>query len=180
MSSDVATPAGLSPPLWGLTQFFQSGDIHGRSIADVAGAMYREGYDFGHFVGSGIPVLLVEAVVRTGWVLRRLNDGAKFQESLPTASEPRLRTMLLLAHGVASGVNAGKITVTRNPLALNYPQWLACIRYLLPHLTWMTSGKHRARGAFIQGKLDERWSEINGGFETVWRERFPDSPIVVL
>ena len=88
--------------------------------------------------------------------------------------------MLLLAHGVASGVNAGKIAVTRNPLALNYPQWLACIRYLLPHLTWMTSGKAQAEGRFIQAKLDAGWSELNITFEALWEECFPASPSISL
>jgi len=40
--------------------------------------------------------------------------------------------MLLMAHGIATLGNMGKITLMPgNPLAINYAQWMALIRYLV-------------------------------------------------
>jgi hypothetical protein len=45
--------------------------------------------------------------------------------------------MALIAHGIATGANAGKIAISHgNPLTLNYPQWIFFIKSLL---SWMSA-----------------------------------------
>ena len=109
--SDVATPAGLPPPLFGLLQFFQQGGIGKHSIADVARAMYRSGYDFRHFLAGGISVAIVEVFVRTAWTVRELSEGKKLIDALPVGGV-RLRSSLFLSHSVVTAINAGKVAVT--------------------------------------------------------------------
>ena len=107
------------------------------NIAEAARAMYRSGYDFRHFLAGGTCAALIEVIVRTSWIVREVAEGRTFTEALPVASNPRLRTSLLLAHAVAAAVNAGKVAITQNPLALNWAQWLAFFRYLVPQVHWL-------------------------------------------
>jgi hypothetical protein len=89
--SDVATKAGLSPPLFGLLQFLQQGGMGDHSVADIARAMYRSDYDFRHFLAGGASVAIIEVFVRTAWTVRELSEGKKITEAVPVAS-PRLRS----------------------------------------------------------------------------------------
>lgn len=180
MLSDVATPAGLPPPLFVLSQFIQSGQIAGHSVADIARAMYRSGYDFRHFLAGGLCVALSELVVRLAWVVRELSEGSGLVAAMPVASTPRLRSSLLLAHGVAAAVNAGKIAVTQNPLALNWAQWLALFRYLLPQMHWLLVEKPHQRQVFIQDRLDLKWAQFSSELSETWKLTFRDEAIAVL
>lgn len=180
MLSDVATPAGLPPPLFVLSQFIQSGQIAGHSVADIARAMYRSGYDFRHFLAGGLCVALSELVVRLAWIVRELGEGSGLVAAMPVASKPRLRSSLLLAHGIAAAVNAGKVAVTQNPLALNWAQWLALFRYLLPQMHWLLVEKQHQRQAFIQDRLDLAWAQFSSELSETWRLTFRDEPIAVL
>jgi hypothetical protein len=180
MLSDAATPAGLPPPLFVLSQFIQSGQIAGHSVADIARAMYRSGYDFRHFLAGGLCVTLSEFVVRLAWIVRELSEGSSLVAAMPVASKPRLRSSLLLAHGVAAAVNAGKIAVTQNPLALNWAQWLALFRYLLPQLHWLIVEKQHQRKVFIENCLDVTWMQFSSELSETWKVTFGDGPVAVL
>jgi len=169
MASDVATPAGLPPPFFGLLQFLQAGDIEGRTVAEITRIMYREGYDFRHFLAGGVCVTLIEAIVRIAWLVRELQEGRSLMEALPVGDNPRLRTGLLLAHAIAAAVNAGKVAVTKNPLSVSWAQWLAFFGYLLPQMQWLLAGKEHERRAFVEGKLDDGWRELHVAFTADFR-----------
>jgi hypothetical protein len=169
MISDVATPAGLPPPLFALLQFLQFGDIKGRTIADLSRAMYRSGYDFRHFFAGGVCVALIEVIVRVAWFARELHDGKSLMEALPVGNKPRLQTGLFLAHATAAAVNAGKVAITNNPLSVSWAQWLAFFRYLLPQAHWVLAGQENARHQFVQGKIDENWRQIAEAFAADYR-----------
>ena len=160
MLSDVSTAAGLPPPLFALSQFFQFGDIGGHNIAEIARAMYRSGYDLRHFMAGGTCVALIEVIVRTSWLAREMAEGRTLADALPVANKPRLRTGLLLAHSVAAAINAGKVAITQNPLALNWAQWLAFFRYIVPQVHWLLVEQSKQRDAFIRGQLDHDWTKI--------------------
>jgi hypothetical protein len=180
MLSDVATPAGLPPPLFVLSQFIQSGEIGGHNVADIARAMYRSNYDFRHFLAGGLCVGLAEVIVRLAWIVRELGEGKSLKEAMPDASKPRLRSGLLLAHSVGAAVNAGKIAITQNPLALNWAQWLALFRYLVPQMHWLLVEKQNKREVFIQKQLDASWAQFSSELSETWRLTFSDEPIAVL
>ncbi len=169
--SDVATKAGLPPPLFGLLQFLQRGGIRDHSIADIAREMYRSGYDFRHFLAGGASVAIIEVFVRTAWTVRELSEGKKLTEALPVAS-PRLRSSLFLSHSVATAVNAGKVTITQNPLSINWAQWMAFFRYLIPQMHWLLIAREGARAAFVQEKLDELWKQLDAELAITWSNIF--------
>jgi hypothetical protein len=171
MLSDVATPAGLPPPLFGLLQFFQQGGVGDHSVADVARAMYRSGYDFRHYLAGGVTVAIVEVFVRTAWTVRELSEGKTLIDALPVANR-RLQSGLFLSHSVAAAVNAGKVAVTQNPLSVNLAQWQIFFLYALPQLHWLLVGRESAQGAFIREKLDASWTQLDAGLGSVWADTF--------
>jgi hypothetical protein len=147
---------------------------------NLARAMYRSGYDFRHFLAGGLCVGLAEVIVRLAWIARELGEGNTLAGAMPVASKPRLRSGLLLAHGVGAAVNAGKIAITQNPLALNWAQWLALFRYLLPQMHWLLVEKQGQREAFVQRQLDMSWAEFSTELSETWRMTFSDEPVAVL
>lgn len=155
LASDVATPAGLPAPLMPLLSFLQCGKIggHEHSIADVARAMYGKGYDFRHFMSASIPVMVSEIIVRLGYFIRQMQSGKSLSEAIPNASSVKLRRQLLIAHSVATLVNAGKVYVTQNPLAISWPQALAFLRYVAPELMYLVYGQEAARSKILEEKI---------------------------
>ena len=152
LASDVTTARGLPVPLMPLLQFIQKGSFgaQGYTVADVSRQMYRSGYDLRHGVAMALPVLLTEVLVRTFYLFEQLRAGKTLKEALPL-NQPKLRRMLLIAHGVAAAGNAGKVILTRNPLAINAPQWVALADYAIPEATWQLWGKNQA----VQRLIDE-------------------------
>ena len=135
LKSDVTTSMGLPAPLMGLFNLFQFGSIgeEEQTIADIVQGMYFEGYDFIHFCSLSVPMMLVEVIVRIGYSIKRIKEGHSVKESIPFSlnreKHPKLATMLFIGHSGATAANAGKIYFTKNPLAINYPQWVAFAKY---------------------------------------------------
>ncbi|MGO8739709.1 hypothetical protein [Rhodoblastus sp.] len=171
MLSDVATKAGLPPPLFGLLQFLQMGGIGDHSIADIARGMYRRGYDLRHFLAGGVTVMIVEVFVRTAWTVRELSEGKSLMDALPVSSR-RLQSGLFLSHTVATAINAGKVAVMQNPLSLNWAQWLMFFRYVLPQAHWLLVGRPEAKAAFVREKLEASWGGLDADLTTVWADAF--------
>ena len=141
--SDVATPMGLPAPFMTLIQAINVGSIgeKGSTLGEVARWMYLNGYDFRHFLVSGLTPAVIEIILRAYLMLRHYSEQGNVPLNL--ASYPKYRTMLLFAHGIATLGNAGKITLLQgNPLAVNYAEWLAFIRYLVPSLKYWLFDQH--------------------------------------
>lgn len=164
--SDITTSMGLPAPLMGLFNLFQFGSIgeENQTIAEIVQGMYYEGFDFIHFCSQSIPVMLIEVIVRIAYAFKRVKEGNKISDSIPVSlnreKHPKLCTMLFIAHSGATAVNAGKVFFTKNPLAINYPEWLAFAKYSYKQLKWVLIEKPAAREAYVNGKLDEEWKEV--------------------
>lgn len=167
LASDIATPAGLPAPLMQLLLFFQFGKIgnHSYTIGEVARQMYRSGYDFRHFMASSIPVMITEVIIRLGYFIRSIQDGKTLAEAIPLASSIKLRRQLLIAHSVATLINAGKVYVTHNPLAISWAQVLAFLRYIMPELAFLLHGKEVARSKMVEKQILNEYHSINTGFD---------------
>ncbi|GGS43527.1 hypothetical protein [Deinococcus knuensis] len=174
--SDVNTPAGLPAPLMGLSQFMQFGQLTDKNlnVAELTRLMYRDGYDFRHFLATTIPVLLIEVLVRVAFLARQLALGKSFKEAFPHAGQPKLRTMLVVAHGTAAGINAGKIAVSRNPLSFSMAQWAAFGRYLLPELKLRLVDLPRRSDLAVQDLIDRNWVDLQADLETLWAQTGPN------
>ncbi len=172
----AAQPMGLPVPLMGLFNLLQFGTIgeEEQTIAEIVQGMYFEGYDFIHFCSMSLPVMLTEVIVRIGYAYKRIREGNKIKESIPFSTDrdrhPKLATMLFLAHSGAAAINAGKIYFTKNPMAINYPQWIAFAKYSYMQLKWILLKKPKAREDYILGKIDQELFEAYRQTDAVFDE----------
>ena len=174
--SDITTSMGLPAPLMGLFNLLQFGKIgeYEQTIAEIVQGMYYEGYDFIHFCTLSIPVMIVEVVTRIGYAFKRIKEGYSVKESIPFSlnreKHPKLATMLFIGHSAATAVNAGKVYFTQNPMAINYPQWIAFAKYSYKQLKWVLIEKTNARDAYVHGKLNEQLAEVIEDVDSTFNE----------
>ena len=175
LQSDIATPSGLPVPLMPLFQFLQFGNIgkSGYTIGEISRIMYRNGYDFRHFLAMSISPLLIEVIVRLGYFGKRIYENNSFLDSIPfelpmSDRKPKLKTMLFSAHLVATAANAGKVTIGQNPLMINYSQWVAFFRYAIPQLKWVLLDKENKKFQYLQSRINQDWQDIDRNLEETW------------
>lgn len=164
--SDITTSMGLPAPMMALFNLLQFGKIgeYDQTIAEIVQGMYYEGYDFIHFCSLSIPVMIVEVVTRIGYAFKRIKEGHSVKESIPFSlsreKHPKLEMMLFIGHSAATAVNAGKVYFTKNPMAINYPQWIAFAKYSYQQLKWVLIEKPNARDAYVNGILNEQLAAV--------------------
>ena len=182
--SDVTTSMGLPVPLMSLFNLLQIGSIgeEEQTIAKIVQGMYYEGYDFIHFCSMSIPAMLVEVIVRLGYAIKHIKEGHKIRDSIPLSlnreKHPKLATMLFIAHAGATAANAGKVYFTHNPVAINYPQWIAFAKYTYSQLKWVLLDKPALRDAYVRGKINEELDDVLAEAEATF-ERFSRDYIIV-
>mgnify|MGYP007016827022 CR=1 FL=1 len=174
--SDITTSMGLPAPMMGLFNLLQFGEIgdYEQTVAEIVQGMYYEGYDFIHFCTLSIPVMIVEVVTRIGYAFKHIKEGYSVKESIPflmnREKHPKLANMLFIAHSAATAVNAGKVYFTQNPMAINYPQWIAFAKYSYKQLKWVLIEKPNARDAYVSGRLNEQLAEVLGDVNATFDE----------
>ncbi|HFI2691384.1 TPA: hypothetical protein ACGO0Y_000438 [Streptococcus suis] len=175
--SDITTSMGLPAPLMGLFNLLQFGEIgkEEETIAQIVQGMYQDGYDFIHFATMSIPVMLIEVLVRLGYACRRLSQGASLSDAVAFSTNrkkyPKLGTILFTAHSVSTAVNLGKIIITENPPAINYPQWLAFFKYSYQEVHYQLFIEPEQKRRFFEEhdclQYDRLYTDIDTLFEEV-------------
>lgn len=182
--SDVTTSMGLPVPFMSLFNLLQFGNIgeYDQTIAEIVQGMYYEGYDFIHFCSMSIPTMLVEVIVRMGYAFKRISEGYSIKDSIPVSlnreKHPKLATMLFLGHSAATAVNAGKVTFSENPMAINYPQWIAFTKYSYSQLKWAVMEKPSMREAYVSGKIYEEMQKVFDEVENTFEEYTRDKKVI--
>jgi hypothetical protein len=158
--SDVATPMGLPAPFMTLMQGLNVGSFgeKGRSVGEIARWMYLNGYDFRHFLVSGITPAVIEIVLRAFIMIRHYSEHGEIKFDL--ASHPKYRSMLLMAHGIATAANVGKVVLMKNPCAINYAEYMAFIRYLIPSLKYWLFDQQRLRLEHMEKFNEAGWDDL--------------------
>ncbi len=179
--SDITTSMGLPAPMMALFNLLKFGSIgeEEQTIAEIVQGMYFEGYDFIHFCSMSIPVMIVEVVIRLGYGIKRIKEGNTIKESIPFSlnheKHPKLATMLFIGHSAATAINTGKVYFTKNPMAINYPQWIAFAKYSYSQLKWVLIEKPELRDAYVSGKINEElkevYDEVNRTFDEFTKEK---------
>lgn len=158
--SDINTSMGLPAPLMGLFNLLQFGSIgkENQTIAEIVQGMYYEGYDFIHFCSMAVTTMIVEVVVRMGYALKRIKEGSSVKDSIPVSLDrekhPKLATMLFIGHSASTAINTGKIAFTKNPMVINYPEWLAFAKYSYQQLKWVLIEKPRERDKYVNNIIN--------------------------
>lgn len=182
--SDITTSMGLPVPLMGLFNLLQFGSIgeEEQTIAEIIQGMYYEGDDFIHFCTLSIPVMIVEVATRIGYGMKRIKEGHSIKDSIPFSlnreKHPKLGTMLFIGHSAATAVNTGKVYFTKNPMAINYTQWIALAKYLYQQLKWILLEKPNARDAYVRGILYEELDEVFKSVDTTFDDISADYIVV--
>lgn len=183
--SDITTSMGLPAPLMGLFDLLQFGSIgeEEQMIAEIVQGMYYEGYDFIHFCSLSVPVMIVEVVTRIGYAIKRIKEGNSVKSSIPFSlnreKHPKLATMLFIGHSAATAVNAGKVYFKKNPMAINYPQWVAFAKYSYKQLKWAIIEEPEARDSYVNGKINEGLNSVLNNIDSTF-ETFSKDYIVVM
>lgn len=182
--SDVTTSMGLPAPLMSLFNLLQFGSIGEEelTIAEIVQGMYYEGYDFIHFCSMSVPAMIVEVIVRLGYAIKRIKEGHSVKDSIPLSlnreKHPKLATMLFIGHAGATAANAGKVYFTKNPVAINYPQWIAFAKYSYSQLKWAMLDKPALRDAYIRERINDELDAVLATADATF-ERFSNDYIVV-
>lgn len=151
--SDVATKQGLPAPFMPLLQ------IDSGSIGQIAHRMYRNGYDLRHFLVGALTPAIIELIVRTYIFIRHWCEHGEAKFSI--GGHPKYRSMLLWAHTIAAATNAGKVVFMQNPLAINWAEWQAFIRYLLPSVKYWLFDKQRLKREHMENIAEQGWRELS-------------------
>lgn len=174
--SDITTSMGLPAPLMGLFNLLQFGKIgeEEQTVAEIVQGMYYEGFDFIHFCSQSMSVIVIELIVRLGYAIKRIKEGNKINDSIPISlnrsKHPKLATMLFIGHTGATAVNAGKVYFTKNPMAINYPQWMAFAKYSYKQLRWAVIQKPAMRDAYVEGVLNSEFKAISEETDALFEE----------
>ena len=174
--SDITTSMGLPAPLMGLFNLLQFGNIGEEelTVAEIVQGMYYEGFDFIHFCSQSMSVIVIELIVRLGYAIKRIKEGNKVKDSIPISlnrsKHPKLATMLFIGHIGATAVNAGKVYFTKNPMAINYPQWMAFAKYSYKQLRWAVIQKPAMRKAYVEGILHSELKVITEETDALFEE----------
>lgn len=174
--SDITTSMGLPAPLMGLFNLLQFGNIGEEelTVAEIVQGMYYEGFDFIHFCSQSMAVIVIELIVRLGYAIKRIKEGNKVKDSIPISlnrsKHPKLATMLFIGHTGATAVNAGKVYFTKNPMAINYPQWMAFAKYSYKQLRWAVIQKPAMREAYVEGILNSELKVITEETDALFEE----------
>ncbi len=161
----LSVPAPLMP----LLQLIQAGSIsyNGKNynIGDLSKKMYGDGYNFNHFVGMSIPVALIEILTKLTFTIREVFIKGNSFESVK--NNPKLTVMLCIASGVLFAENAGKLIITKNPFAINYPAWISMANYGFRTLKWFSYDKGKGEIAHAQSYIDANWKYLEISAESM-------------
>ena len=79
--------------------------------------------------------------------------------------------MLFISHSASTAINAGKVTFTKNPMAINYPQWIAFGKYSFIQAKWLLIQKPELRDKYVMDKLNRELytilEEIDDSFNEI-------------
>lgn len=182
--SDVTTSKGLPAPLMTLFNLLQFGNIgeEEQTIAEIVQGMYGQGYDFIHFAAMSIPMMLVEVIVRMGYAIKRVKEGHSIKDSIPLSLDrdknPKLATMLFTAHSAATAINAGKVVFSKNPCAINYPEWIAFANYSFSQLRWVLLEKPELQDRYVSEIIFEEFMDVFKDTDNLLNEFAVDYDIV--
>ena len=87
--------------------------------------------------------------------------------------------MLFLGHTSSCAINTGKVCFTKDPLAINYSEWLAFLKYSYRQLKLGLIDKPELRNKFVQGKLDNEFLDMMNSVDETFNN-FTENCIIVI
>lgn len=162
--SDISTKRGLPVPFASIFRLLDFGTFkraNGKTatISQLTLWMYHNGYDLRHFVTMATTPASIEIILRMYIMIKNYSEGAESKFSL--ACNPKYRSMMLSAHSIACAANVGKIYLRNgNPLAINYAEWMALIRYLMPSIKYWVFDRDNFILIHMESISDNEWNNL--------------------
>ena len=167
--SDICTARGIPIPGFFLTQFF-AGDEN--SIARVAEAMYKDGYDMRHLASMSVPVI-IKNMILNGYILLTQDKQAQnttiamreIQENKRIAYKYKLR---LVSDAVCCGGNVLKFFIpstSGNITALNLPEWTGLLQDTIIMLKYQLRDKSVETVIRNRDVINDNWVKLAMDFE---------------
>lgn len=154
----LSVPAPLTP----LLQLIQVGSLEYNgnkyTVADLSKKMYYDGYNFNHFIGMSVPVLLIEILTRLSFVIKEIFFSKK---DVSLKGNPKLTIMLCIANGILFAENAGKFVITKNPFSINYISWISTVKYGFKTLKWFAHDREIGKIEHAQEYIDTNWKYLS-------------------
>lgn len=182
--SDVSAPSktgkvlSIPAPLTPLLQLIQKGNISYKgdvfTVADLSKRMYYDGYNFNHFIGMSVPVVILQILIRLYIVMREL-----FSEDYESNKNKR-NLLLFLSNSILFAENMGKFVVTKNPFAINYVSWVETARYTVKTMNYILVKYHIEEIGHIETIINNELTEMYENIESTWDELTEDRPIMYL
>lgn len=108
-----------------------------KTLAEIAVKVFEQGYDFRFGMAQSIPVVMSELFVRVFCIIRhRFQYNRNWQECLKFLnfdSNPKVRKMLLVAHGTLCLVDISDATIRSNLQGFNWVTFFARMNFV----AWM-------------------------------------------
>lgn len=162
--SDVATKRGLPVPFASVFRLLDVGHFkraNGKTatISDLMGWMYHHGYDLRHFATMSTTPAAIEMILRMYIMIRSYTEENETEFFL--GENPKYRSMLLSSHSIASAANVGKVYLRQgNPLAINYAEWMALVRYLAPSVKYWVFEKAELKLLHMESVTNKEWDSL--------------------
>lgn len=164
----LSVPAPLTP----LLQLIQVGSIeyNGKkyTVGDLSKRMYHDGYNFNHFIGMSIPVLLIEILTRLSFVIKEIFF---MKSNVSLKGNPKLTVMLCIANGILFAENVGKLVITKNPFAINYVSWIATAKYGFKTFKWYAYDREMGKVAYAQEYIDLDWRYLEASAKEIGKNQ---------
>lgn len=167
--SDVCTARGLPIPGFFLTQFFAGNKD---SIARVAEAMYKDGYDVRHLASMSTPVIIKNLIIN-GYLRLTQSEQTEsssiamkeIQENKRIAYKYKLR---LVSDAVCCGGNVLKFFIpptSGNMTALNLPEWAGLLTDTIITLKYQLREKNVEQVIRNREIINDNWIKLAMDFE---------------
>ena len=163
--SDVCTSRGLPIPGFITTQFFAG---RNNSIAKIAEAMYKDGYDLRHLVSMTTPVF-VKNVITDAYFNMYVKDQGR---TIETIAEKQIREnrdgiykykLRLMSDGVCCGGNVLKFFIpptSGNITALNIAEWSSLIKDAIINLKYQFRDKSAEQVLASREIINDNWVKL--------------------
>lgn len=167
--SDVCTARGLPIPGFFLTQFFAGNKD---SIARVAEAMYKDGYDVRHLASMSTPVIIKNLIIN-GYLWLTQSEQTEsssiamkeIQENKRIAYKYKLR---LVSDAVCCSGNVLKFFIpptSGNMTALNLPEWAGLLTDTIITLKYQLREKNVEQVIRNREIINDNWIKLAMDFE---------------
>jgi hypothetical protein len=160
----LSVPAPLTP----LLQMVQEGCVEYKgkkyTVADLSKKMYYDGYNFNHFIGMSMPVIMIEILTRLAFVVKEMFF---LKKDVIVKGNPKLTVMITIANGMLFAENVGKISITKNPFSINYVSWIATAKYGFKTLKWLAYDQELGKIEYAQEYLDTTWKYLKASADQI-------------